>query len=253
MDLDSLLDRFVAGCLDVFGRERVEGIVLHGSAQKGGGIPGFSDIDFMVFLTPDCFAPDGVLQDELVFAIQEHIGPLPWQEAGFLYPQAYFYDARRLPGWWTGPAPGSYRVLFGALPAEAQPTADGLRAASRRFLAEGMPQQLAGMLQNFADADDASLPRRLRLLGTMVTPSIFALASLHEDDVLALWAQSKFEALARLEARYGQDEGPALARQFYERVARLYGDQFEANEGRQTFRLGVAFLRWAERTARTGT
>ncbi len=89
-ELEPLLARFVRGCLDVFGEDQVEGIVLHGSAAKGGSIPGFSDIDFMVFLSPDCFDEQGALPDELAFAIQERIGPLPWREAGFLYPQGLF-------------------------------------------------------------------------------------------------------------------------------------------------------------------
>jgi hypothetical protein len=69
----------------------------------------------MVFLTPDCFNGQGDLPDEQVFAIQERIGPLPWREAGFLYPQAYCYDARRLPPWRNGPVPGAYRALWGRL------------------------------------------------------------------------------------------------------------------------------------------
>jgi hypothetical protein len=247
--LQRLLTRFVSACLEVFGRERVEAIVLHGSAVKGGAIPGYSDIDFMVFLAPECFDAGGDLPDELAFAIQERIGPLPWRKAGFLYPQAYFYDARRLPEWWTGPAPGAYRVLHGALPAQAVPTAERLRAASRHFLTKAMPEQLAGMLRNFADADDATLPRRVRLLGTAVTPAIFALAGRDADDALALWALPKFEALVRLEARYPAAQGPPLARRFYELVAQLYQRDFDADLARQAFRTGVAFLRWVERTA----
>lgn len=251
MDLDPLLDRFVQACLDAFGRERVEGIILHGSALKGGGIPGYSDIDFMVFLSSDCFDSNGDLLDDLVFAIQERIGPLPWREAGFLYPQAYFYDARRLPEWWTGPVPDAYRVLWGYLPAEAVPTAEKLRAIEAPFLTEELSKQLAATLRSFADADDASLPRRVRLLGTAVTPAVFAVLALDADDVLELWALPKFEALALLEARYPDAEGPALARRFYDNVRLLYGDDFDADLGRETFRVGVRFLRWATQTALT--
>jgi hypothetical protein len=249
VNLESLLDRFVRACLDVFGQERVEGIVLHGSALKGGAIPGYSDVDFIVFLAPDCFDERGALPDESVFAIQERIGPLPWREAGFLDPQAYFYDARRLPSWWTGPVPGAYRVLCGRLPPEAAPTPEGLRSASRHFLKEELPRHIAWSLRNFADADDASLPRRVRLLGTDVTPAIFALAGHDAEDVLELWAQPKFEALARLEERYPEAEGPTLARRFFEGVRRLYDGEFDGDLGRETFRTGIAFLRWAEAVA----
>jgi hypothetical protein len=249
-DVDALIGRFVAACLEVLGEERVEGIVLHGSAVKGGGIPGYSDIDFMVFLTPEAFDGDGNLPDEAAFALQERIGPLPWRDAGVLYPQAYFYDARRLPDWWTGPAPGAHQVLFGRLPEAAVPTAERLRAIEARYLSEVLPGRTTANVQNFADGDDASLARRVRLLGTDVTPTVFALATAASDDPLELWALPKFEALARIEALYPEDEGPALARRFYEQVAALYGNEpFDADLGRQAFRTGVAFLRWAERIA----
>ena len=245
MDLESLLDSFTQACLEVFGGERVEGVVLHGSAVKGGGIPGFSDVDFMVFLSPDSFDEQGNVSDEAAFAIQERIGPLPWREAGYLYPQAYFYNARSLPEWWTGPAPGAYRVLWGTLPSEAEPTAELLRAIEARYLQGVLPGRVTAMVQNFADSDDASLPRRVRLLGTDVTPAVFAVLTSDAEDVLALWAQTKWEALARLQARYPDDAGPPLARRFYENVRLLYGQEFDADLGRETFRIGVAFLRWA--------
>jgi len=251
MDLSSLLDRFLSACLDVFGRERVEGVILHGSAYKGGRIDGYSDVDFMVFLAPDCFGDGAVLHDELAFAIQERVGPLPAREAGFVYLQAYFYDARRLPDWWTGPAPGAYRVLWGRLPPEAVPTADRLRAASLRYLKRDLPRNISRDVTNFADGDDASLPRRVRLLGTSVTPAVFALAGHDTDDPLEVWAQPKFEALRRLETRYPHEDGPALARRFYDLVARLYRGQFDAALAREAFRAGVAFLRWVERTAQS--
>jgi len=252
MNLPSLLDRVVVACLDVFGEEHVEGIVLHGSAHKGGGIAGYSDIDFMVFLAPDCFDEQGDIPDDLVFAVQERIGPLPWREAGYLYPQAYFYDANRLPDWWVGPVPGAYRILHGRLPPKAAPTAERVRAASLRFLKEEVPRAIAYNLHSFIDADDASFPRRVRLLGTSVTPAVFALATQHTDDVLALWALPKFDALALLERRYADMEGPPLARRFYDLAAHLYGDDdFDADLGREAFRTGVRFLRWVERVAIT--
>jgi hypothetical protein len=250
-DLTSLLERFVRACLDVFGEDRVEGIVLHGSAHKGGSIPGFSDIDFMVFLAQACFDEHQQLPDELVFAIQERIGPLPWREAGFLYPQAYFYDARRLPEWWTGPAPGAYRELWGRLPPEAASTAEGLRTSSTRFLKETLSDYIARDLAGFIDANNDTLPRRVRLLGTAVTPTVFALTAYDAEDALEVWAQPKFEALRRLKERYGEAEGPALAQRFYDNVRLLYADEFDADLARQTFRIGIEFLRWAEQIGET--
>jgi hypothetical protein len=247
--LEAVLEAFVAACLDVFGRERVEAIVLHGSVAKGGAIPGYSDTDFMVFLSPDCFTADHQLPDETVFAIQERIAALPWRDIGASYPQAYFYDARRMPEWWTGPAPGAYRVLYGSIPAGIEATEEKLRQSAARYLEE-MPRNLATDLRNFADSDDSSLPRRVRLIGTSVTPAIFALLTRYAGDALELWRLPKHEALARLETRFPDADGTALARQYYENVARLYGSEFDPALGRETFRIAVRFLRWVESVAK---
>ncbi len=246
-----LLDGFVQACRDIFDDEHIEGIILHGSAVKGGIIPGYSDMDFMVFLTPDAFDERGKLPDEAAFAMQERIGPMPWREAGFGYPQAYFYDYRTLPEWWTGPVPGAYRELFGALPAEALATEEKLRAGVRRLLSETLAERLSGMVSNFADSADGQLPRRVRLLGTDLTPAVFSLASCHTDDSLALWAKTKREALALVEDAYPDAEGPKLAKEFYRNVERLFGREFDTQLGRQAFRTGVAFLRWAEEVGRS--
>ncbi len=244
--LEPLLDGFVGACRDIFGEDKIEGIILHGSAVKGGIIPGYSDIDFMVFLSPDAFRDDGSLPDEAAFAMQERIGPMPWRKAGFGYPQAYFYDARRLPEWWTGPVPGAFRALVGELPEQARATEEGLRAGARRFLNETLPGRLNGMVSNYADSADRQLPRRVRLLGTDLTPAVFSLASLHTDDLLKLWGQPKFEALKIVEESYPDADGPRLAKRFYANVERLFGGEFDVLLGRETFRTGVAFMRWAE-------
>lgn len=251
MELESLAERFKQACLDVFREEQVEGVILHGSGSKGGIVPGYSDLDFMVFLTPSAFDHEGELRDEDVFALQARIGPLPWQEAGVYYPQAYFYDSRRLPEWWTGPVPGAYRELWGALPAQAMPTAEGLRASSRRLLKVDLGPRITWSLRNFIDSDDAKLPRRVRLLGTDLTPVVFALSGYDADDALELWALSKFEALVRLEERYPHAEGPSQAHRFFENVSRLYAGPFDPELGRETFRVGIKFLRWAERIGRS--
>jgi hypothetical protein len=244
-DLEPLLDGFVKACRDIFGADKIEGIILHGSAVKGGIIPGYSDIDFMVFLTPNAF-DDGILSDEAAFAMQERIGPMPWREAGFGYPQAYFYDVRRLAEWWTGPVPGAYRALIGELPDAARATQEGLHAGARRLLSETLLSRLDGMVSNYADSSDVQLPRRVRLLGTDLTPTVFSLASLHTDDLLTLWGRPKFDALKIVEDAYPNADKPALARQFYANVQQLYGQNFDVQLGRETFQVGVAFMRWAQ-------
>ncbi|MPZ47817.1 MAG: hypothetical protein GEU75_00605 [Dehalococcoidia bacterium] len=249
MNATNLATAFVATCREVFG-DRLEAIIQHGSSVKGGEIPGYSDIDFQIYLTSDCFDADAHLQDELCFSFQDAFALLPWSETGFSYGQVYFYDRHRLPAWWTGPAPNTYRELLGKLPDEAKPSTEDFRRSSVRALKE-LPKYVGADVTNFADTTTDQLPRRLRLLGTTLTPIVFALIAYDADDALAIWSRSKFEALEMLEARYRDMEGPPFARQFYEEIGALFGGKFEAERARHAFKTGVRFLRWAEAIGKT--
>lgn len=246
--LQPLLDAFVRGCLDAFGAQRVDAIVLHGSAAKGGFIVGFSDVDFVVLLSPECFDEFGLRLD-LAFAIQERIAAIPWRNAGASYPQAYFYDAAQMPAWWTGPDAAASRVLHGHFPDELRPTPNRLRAAALRLLREDLPGLIHADVESFADSADEQLPRRLRLLATRVTPSMFSLLTLRSDDPLGEWARPKHAAAERLAAAYPGVAEAALPGQFYRNVSGLLGEQFDVGLARRTYRLGLDFLIWAHRTA----
>ena len=160
-----------------------------------------------------------------------------------------FLSRERLPDGWVGPSPGSFRELYGVLPPAAQSTAAEMRAAAAHLIA-GLERRLDAVLSGYIDSLPEHLPRRVRLLGTDVTPAVFALLALEAEDPLGVWALSKFEALVRLEARYRGEEGPQLARRFYEDCAHLYGERFDAGQARQTFKTGVRFLRWAQAKGR---
>jgi predicted nucleotidyltransferase len=244
--LDGLLEKFVEECLNVFGRGRVECIVLHGSALKGGAIAGFSDIDLVVFLAAECFDADGNLPDELAFEAQRRLGPLPSQEHGLLYHQVMFYEASRYPRHWAGIVPGAHRMLWGTAPRDLMATAGSIREAALKYLRDDLPLLTDRDVQDFAGAPDHWLSGRVRLLGTRITPAVFSLAAMTTDNPIAVWGLSKFEALGLLEERYSDESGPHLARRFYENVVSLYGHAFDNERARETFRLGVRFLRWAE-------
>jgi hypothetical protein len=248
-ELSSLLDAVVQLCLDLFGTERVEVVLLHGSAFKGGAIPGYSDIDLHVYLTPDCFGPDGRLPDETIFAFQESFSLLPWNAA--YYPQVFFLDRHRLPDGWIGPPADTYRELYGALPASLRPTDEQIREGARQHLRD-LPRHIASTLDGYIDDTARTVTRRLRLLGTVVTPTIFALLAHAAGDPASVWAQSKFEALKQLEGRYARTEGPPLARSFYEQVASIYrSPEVDVQAVQRAFRTGVTFARWAESVSRT--
>ncbi len=254
-ELESLLDTFVRDCLDVFGAPRVHAIVFHGSAAKGGFIPGFSDVDLIVLLAPECFDEFGLRLDS-AFAIQERIAAIPWERAGAAYGQAYFHNPANMPAWWTGPVATASRVLYGTFPEQLRPTPDRMRAAALRLLRDDLPHLIRGDTESFTDSADRALPRRLRLLSTRVTPSMFSLLVLRSDDPLGEWSRPKHEAADRLAASYDAPEA-ALPQQFYANLPILHSNiqpptsslYADVPLARRTFRIGLDFLIWAHRTA----
>src|SRR5262245_36553510 len=89
------------------------GLIAHGSAVKGGFIPGCSDIDLQLYLDQAAFGEGGQLPIELCFAIHRDLSQI--DPAPFQYIQCYALTAR-LPDGYVGPIPGAYHLIAGALP-----------------------------------------------------------------------------------------------------------------------------------------
>ncbi|MBI4300529.1 MAG: hypothetical protein HY677_05275, partial [Chloroflexi bacterium] len=89
------------------------GLIAHGSAVKGGFIPGCSDIDLQQYLEDAAFSEDGQLPFELLLALHADLARI--DPAPFQYIQCYPFGSRLRDGW-VGPIPGAYRLLAGRLP-----------------------------------------------------------------------------------------------------------------------------------------
>ena len=87
------------------------GLIVFGSAVRGGFIPGCSDIDFHLFLDDDAFDSDGCLPLALGLEIHRdlaNIDPRP-----FRYIQCTPTSVRQTVNDNHGPVPGTYRVVRG--------------------------------------------------------------------------------------------------------------------------------------------
>lgn len=241
--------RFVGLCLEIFGPEGVTAVVSHGSAVKGGLIPGFSDFDVLAFLTPDQFGPYGLDVDRSL-AIQSRVDGLGARGAGFSYFQAAFYNPEAMPGWWTGLVPGAYRLLHGRLPGGLEATDVRLRESGVRALRQA-GDWARGALSRWTDSHDAGLRREVRLLSTVVTPLVFAAVSFDRDDAASVWAADKFTALRLFEERYRDDPDAGLPRRFYEALFAIGPDEAPPDRYRHALRAGFRFLVWADRLARS--
>jgi len=88
------------------------GLVIHGSALKGGYIPGYSDIDLQLYLKPAVFHNHSDLSLERCIALHRdlaQINPTPFQ-----YIQGYTLPLQKREGR-VGPMPGAYHVITGTL------------------------------------------------------------------------------------------------------------------------------------------
>ncbi len=104
------------------------GLVAHGSAVKGGFIPGCSDIDLQLYLEDAAFNEQGQLPLAICMAIQRDLSQI--DPAPFQYIQCYALPPHPQPTK-LGPIPGAYRIIAGILPI-SEATAEQLRVSAKK-------------------------------------------------------------------------------------------------------------------------
>lgn len=183
------------------------GLLAHGSALKGGYIPGCGDVDMQLYLREEAFASDGALPLELGLAIQRDLAAIPL--GPFEYVQCYALSPRPREGW-VGPIPGAYHMILGRLPVP-EATASQLRDSARRALAglRPAPEYITGGLLTYSHA---RLERQTRLLCTDVWPLVYHVLSLSQPDPLAMWRLTKMEAIWHLPTETLQQEAGRFLR-----------------------------------------
>lgn len=219
------------------------GLVAHGSALKGGYIPGCSDVDFQLYLEPAAFAEEGGLPFELSAAIHRDLAQIDTHP--FSYIQCYAHPCA-LPADQVGPIPGAYALLAGRLPVPEATAADLLQSARRAlsqlhplpdYLRDGLLDHGAGRLQ-----------RHVRLLCTEIWPALYQVLTLREGDPLAVWRLPKPEAIALLPAA---DPMGRTIRAFDTAARTYYPAQSSVDAALDALRMGIVFRRavvawWSE-------
>lgn len=212
------------------------GLIVHGSAVKGGIIPGCSDIDFQLYLEGPAFAQQGQLPLELGFAIRRDLEGISL--APFRYVQCYAYTGELLENW-VGPIPGAYHLVAGRLPV-VEATDQDLRQSARKALAEldPCPTFLMGKLLG---PGGVRLERSIRLLCTKVWPVLYQVLTLQSPDETPaeLWCLPKEQAIRRLPRDTPlRDEIEA----FYQAVWAYYPAEDSLEHALSVIEHGVAFL-----------
>jgi hypothetical protein len=214
------------------------GLLAHGSALKGGIVPGCSDVDLRLYLQTAAFTPQGHLPLGLAFAIHRDV--IRIDPAPFRYIQCYPLSSE-LPEGFIGPIPGAYHVVAGELPVP-EATAGQVRAAARTALTELNPTP-AFLIGSLIGPGGVRLARRIRLLCTKVWPVLYQVLTLQWDDVLEIWRLSKDQAIKMLP----QDTplGRAI-RRFYRAVRIYYPAEDSVEDALSIIQSGVGFLKAAK-------
>ena len=216
------------------------GLIVHGSAVKGGVIPNCSDIDFQLYLRDAAFSWRGQLPIELGCAIRRELEGIDLTP--FRYVQCYTRRTEPQSDR-VGPIPGEYHLVAGELPLP-EATAQALRRSARRALDEldAAPGFLMGKLLG---PGGVRMERSIRLLCTKVWPVLYQVLTLQpmESDAIALWCLSKEEAMNRLPHNTPLQHA---IQAFHRAVWVYYPDEDSLEDALAVMESGLAFLQAAE-------
>jgi hypothetical protein len=206
------------------------GLVVHGSAFKGGFIPGCSDIDFQLYLDNRDFP----VPLEIYLSIQKEISQI--DPAPFRYIQCYPHS-NMLPEGHIGPIPGAYLLLAGRLPI-AEATRSQLQESARKRIAalDPMPKYI---VDGLLESGIGRLPWNIRWLCTDVWPTVYQVLALQGHDPFTAWSLPKPQAIALMpsDTPLGQ-----TIRAFYQAVQTYYPSEESVAEGLAVIETGIAFL-----------
>jgi hypothetical protein len=212
------------------------GLLVHGSAVKGGIIPNCSDIDLQLYLDRAAFTWHGQLPLALAFAIREDLAGI--RLSPFRYIQCYVRTGEPH-GNLVGPIPGAYHLVAGTLPI-AEATDQDLRESASKALAELNPAPTF-IVDELLGPGGVRLERSLRLLCTKVWPVLYQVLTLYEQEMapVDIWCLPKEQAMERLPGNTALQD--AMQR-FYRAIWTYYPSEDSLEAAFSVIESGTAFL-----------
>ena len=220
-------------------------LVAHGSAVKGGMIPGSSDVDTVAFVRPEDLTPYGEFPLDLALELHRDLARI--DPAPFRYLQGGIQPAGSTHGHTF--VPGTFHIVTGSPDIPTATGPDLLDAAHQALAAFDAGVASARISNALLDHGEGRLDRQMRWTCTDVWPLMYHVACVQLGDGLAAWQRTKHEVfdvlvddpvvgvpLARwfeaVTAHYAKGEtlesalaGLAAAATFYDAVAQWYGNR----------------------------
>ncbi|MFX0117256.1 MAG: hypothetical protein ACFFB3_22105 [Candidatus Hodarchaeota archaeon] len=214
------------------------GFVVHGSAMKGGIIPGCSDIDCQLYLKDSAFTSQMNLPLELCLSIHRDLAKI--DPSPFRYIQCIVLSSD-LPEDFLGPIPGAYVLIAGKLPV-LEATEQHLRAAAGRALDELIPVP-PFIIAELVDHGGNRLSHQIRLLCTKIWPMLYHILTLHHADPIRVWGLTKEQAIEILPKN---NHLVQTIREFYQAVRSYYPAEESLEKALAVIETGIAFLKAAK-------
>ncbi len=213
------------------------GLLVHGSALKGGFIPGCSDIDFQVYLRSEAFTFYSQLPLELCSAIQRDLALIDPHPFGYI--QGYALPPVQRPAF-IGPIPGAYHMLTGRLSVPEANESDLQRSAHEKLAT--IDERIAYYCQGLLDHGSGKLERLVRFLCTDIWPTLYSLLTIGEQDGLRIWRLPKTATIALLKQG---SELAQTAHAFYDSLHVYYPQANSVDNAIGVIERGIAFFQAA--------
>jgi hypothetical protein len=210
------------------------GIIIHGSALKGGYIPGCSDIDFQVYLEPEAFQDNSELPLDLAIALHRDLARI--DSTPFQYIQGYALPPQKRTGM-TGLIPGAYHIITGRLPVP-EATEEELQIAARQAL-ENLDIANLFHPQVLLQHGAWKLAQQVRWLCTDVWPMLYHVLTIQQGQGIAMWRLPKQDAMKLL----AQESNVAQTlHTFYQTICTYYPTETSTEDALKAIQSGLVFL-----------
>jgi hypothetical protein len=210
------------------------GIVIHGSALKGGYIPGCSDIDFQIYLQPEAFHDDDDLTLDLAMALHRDLARI--DPAPFQYIQGYARSSQKKAGM-VGLIPGAYHMITGTLPVP-EATEEELQVAARQALASLNVSSIFHA-QDLLQHGAWKLAQQVRWLCTDVWPMLYHVLTIQQKEAIAIWQLPKQEAMKLLSP---ESDVAQTMQSFYRTICNYYSAETSVEYALKAIQSGLDFL-----------
>lgn len=213
------------------------GLVAHGSAVKGGFIPGGSDINLRLYLEDGAFNSDKVLPLDFGLAIQRDLVAINLDPFNFVKCDVFL---PRSPAHYISLIPGAYHLIAGHMPVidANEEELQAMAHAGLEALLPLFPRSAHGLLGCGA----GYLSRQVRSMCVDVWTTLYQILTLRSGAGLRIWRLPKEQAIALLAPETELSQAIWV---FFEAVRAYYPQESSVNAALDVISCGAVFQQCA--------